>query len=78
MAAQIGLPFDEDAADECLDGRNNSCGMLTMENNVVEEKQLNTTYTFFGQHFQSLFVSFFLNILILTSKLLPFRCVKMD
>ena len=58
MAAPIGLPFGEEATDTCLDGIENGCGNLTMED-VVEEKLLNTTYTFFGQSsFQSVFVSF--------------------
>ncbi|CAI8023636.1 Scavenger receptor cysteine-rich domain superfamily protein [Geodia barretti] len=51
-----GLPFGDDASDECLDGNENGCGMITMEGVVVEEKELKTTYTFFDQPFHSVFV----------------------
>ena len=78
MTVPIGLPFGDDAGDERLDGNENGCGMITMEGVVVEEKELKTTYTFFDQPFHSVFVSFLNIILISTSKLLPYRCVKMD
>ena len=58
MTVPIGLPFGDGASDECLDGNENDCGMITMEGVVVEEKELKTTYTFFDQPFHSVFVSF--------------------